>query len=166
MFSRKDEFAPTAPRRDATGPGTGHAATVQLKGSSFAVQAANLAPGGGYDEQRAALAADGMSGSGSKLPHLDTIQASFGRHDVSHVQFHQGQRAQTANARLGSTAYASGGHVVSGGTTDLHTMAHEAAHVVQQTAGVQLKGGFGEAGDVYEQHADAVADRVVQGKSA
>jgi hypothetical protein len=38
--------------------------------------------------------------------------------------------------------------------------------VVQQRAGVQLKGGVGEVGDRYERHADDVADRVVQGKSA
>lgn len=49
---------------------------------------------------------------------------------------------------------------------DLHTVAHEAAHVVQQRGGVQLKGGVGAAGDAYERHADAVADRVVAGESA
>ena len=42
----------------------------------------------------------------------------------------------------------------------------KAAHVVQQRAGVSLKGGVGEVGDRYEQHADAVADLVVQGKPA
>ncbi len=50
--------------------------------------------------------------------------------------------------------------------SSLHTAAHEAAHVVQQRAGVHLKGGLGEAGDAYEQHADAVADAVVRGESA
>ncbi|HZJ68368.1 MAG TPA: hypothetical protein VFD36_32930, partial [Kofleriaceae bacterium] len=48
----------------------------------------------------------------------------------------------------------------------LHTAAHEAAHVVQQRGGVQLAGGVGQAGDAYERHADAVADRVVAGASA
>lgn len=38
--------------------------------------------------------------------------------------------------------------------------------MVQQRGGVQLKGGVGEADDAYERHADAVADAVVQGKSA
>ena len=37
---------------------------------------------------------------------------------------------------------------------------------MQQRAGVQLKGGVGQVGDQYEQHADAVANLVVQGKSA
>jgi hypothetical protein len=38
--------------------------------------------------------------------------------------------------------------------------------VVQQRGGVQLKGGVGEADDAYERNADAVADRVVAGRSA
>src|SRR5262249_50521044 len=49
---------------------------------------------------------------------------------------------------------------------DLFTVAHEAAHVVQQRGGVQLRGGVGEQGDPYEQHANEVAALVVQGKSA
>jgi hypothetical protein len=52
------------------------------------------------------------------------------------------------------------------GTPSLHTAAHEAAHVVQQRGGVQLKGGVGETDDPYERHADAVADRVTKGDSA
>jgi hypothetical protein len=38
--------------------------------------------------------------------------------------------------------------------------------VVQQRGTVQLKGGIGEAGDTYERHADAVADRIVKGVPA
>jgi hypothetical protein len=38
--------------------------------------------------------------------------------------------------------------------------------VVQQAHGVHLEGGVGAAGDAFEQHADAVADRVVAGESA
>ncbi len=38
--------------------------------------------------------------------------------------------------------------------------------MVQQRAGVQLYGGVGQSGDAYERHADAVADLVVQGRSA
>jgi hypothetical protein len=48
----------------------------------------------------------------------------------------------------------------------LHTAAHEAAHVVQQAAGVSLLGGVGRAGDRYERNADEAADRVVAGKLA
>ena len=67
---------------------------------------------------------------------------------------------------MGAQAFATGNHVAFAGTPDLHTAAHEAAHVVQQRGGVHLKGGVGEAGDTYEQHADAVADKVVRGESA
>jgi hypothetical protein len=67
---------------------------------------------------------------------------------------------------MGAEAYATGSSVAFTGAPDLHTAAHEAAHVVQQRGGVQLKGGVGEANDPYERHADAVADQVVQGKSA
>lgn len=59
-----------------------------------------------------------------------------------------------------------GNHVAFGGTPTLHTVAHEAAHVVQQRGGVQRKAAVGEAGDAYEAHADAVADAVVAGRSA
>ena len=52
------------------------------------------------------------------------------------------------------------------GTPDLHTASHEAAHVVQQRAGVDLSNGVGRQGDKYETQANAVADRVVSGKSA
>lgn len=67
---------------------------------------------------------------------------------------------------MGAQAYATGDHVVLGANPDLHTVAHEVAHTVQQRGGVQLKGGVGAAGDAYERHADEVADRVVQGQSA
>jgi hypothetical protein len=82
------------------------------------------------------------------------------------VRAHTGAAAEAANAELGSTAYAKGTDVAFAGAPDLHTAAHEAAHVVQQRAGVHLKGGVGEAGDAYERHADAVADQVVAGRSA
>jgi hypothetical protein len=113
-----------------------------------------------------AAAAQGIATPSSALPHMDAIQRSFGRHDISGVQAHTGSDAAASAGAMGARAYATGDHVVLGRGTDLHTVAHEAAHVVQQRAGVHLKGGVGEAGDPYEQHADAVADLVVQGKSA
>ena len=113
-----------------------------------------------------AIADAGVSSSGGPLPHLDAIQRSFGSHDVSGVTAHQGAAAADASAALGAEAYAKGDQIAFGSTPDLHTAAHEAAHVVQQRAGVHLKGGVGEAGDPYERHADAVADKVVAGESA
>ncbi|MEL6181991.1 MAG: DUF4157 domain-containing protein, partial [Myxococcota bacterium] len=114
-----------------------------------------------------AVARMGLEGSSRSLPHLETIQHSFGRHDVSGIEAHVGGAAHTANAQMGSLAYATGHTVAFKQSPDLHTAAHEAAHVVQQRAGaVQLKGGIGQVGDRYEQHADAVADKVVRGESA
>ncbi|HET9625296.1 MAG TPA: DUF4157 domain-containing protein [Kofleriaceae bacterium] len=113
-----------------------------------------------------AIAAQGTAGAGSALPYADVIQRAFGRHDISGIQAHTGGTAAASARAIGAEAYATGNHVVLGGKRDLHTVAHEAAHVVQQRGGVQLKGGVGEAGDPYEQHADQVADAVVQGHSA
>ncbi|MFT3694855.1 MAG: DUF4157 domain-containing protein [Kofleriaceae bacterium] len=119
------------------------------------------------DEDRAqAMAGQATAGSGAKLPFADKIQAAFGRHDISGIRAHTDQNAQKGASAMGAQAFASGNDVVLNGNQDLHTVAHEAAHVVQQRGGVQLKGGVGEKGDPYEQNADAVADRVVAGKSA
>lgn len=112
-------------------------------------------------------AARGVSGSGGELPHAERIQASFGGAvDVGSIVAHVGGAASEANEQIGANAYARGSHVAFKSGPSLHTAAHEAAHVVQQRAGVQLEGGLGKSGDRYEQQADAIADRVVQGKSA
>ena len=117
-------------------------------------------------EETVSIAAGGVSGPASSLPHGDSIQRSFGHHDVSGIEAHVGGAAGNTAEAIGATAYATGNHVAFQSAPDLHTAAHEAAHVVQQRGGVQLKGGVGESGDVYEQHADAVADKVVRGESA
>ncbi|MDP6943506.1 MAG: DUF4157 domain-containing protein, partial [Myxococcota bacterium] len=178
-------------RTRSGGPTSGGSSRVQLKGRSYRDQAAALSPEGadGFEAQQANLrpdaqpvqlkgdggqgggihdlAAQGTQGSGGALPHLDAIQTAFGTHDVSGVQAHTGSAAQEASKAMGARAYASGNDVAFGsGATDLHTAAHEAAHIVQQRGGVSLDGGVGQAGDAYEQHADAVADLVVQGQSA
>ncbi len=112
------------------------------------------------------IATAGVRGGGQPLPHLDRIQAAFGPHDVTGIRAHIGGQAADAATAIGAQAYATGTDVAFRSSPDLHTAAHEAAHVVQQRAGVHLKGGVGEAGDTYEQHADAVADAVVRGESA
>ncbi len=113
-----------------------------------------------------AIAAAGVAGGGQRLPHGDRIQAAFGAHDVSGIRAHVGGAASEAARGIGAVAYATGSDVAFDGSPDLHTAAHEAAHVVQQQHGVQLKGGVGQTGDAHEQHADAVADAVVRGESA
>lgn len=125
---------------------------------------------GGAQELMAA-AQHGTAQASDALPHLGAIQASFGKHDVTGVKTQTGGAAAQASAALGAQAYAMGDRVAFAQSPDLHTAAHEAAHVVQQQKGVQLKGAaggakLGKAGDKYERHADAVADAVVRGESA
>jgi hypothetical protein len=129
------------------------------------------APGVGQSGEQAsaqvhAAATRGTATPASKLPHADHIQRAFGRHDISRIQAHVGGDAAASAQEMGAQAYATGDHVVLGDGADLHTVAHEAAHVIQQRGGVHLRGGVGEVGDSYEQHADAVADRVVRGESS
>jgi len=112
------------------------------------------------------LAKEGTAGRSEALPFLDVIQKSFGRHDVSGIEAFVGGPAKKASQAMGAQAYATGNKVAFAQSPDLHTAAHEPAHIVQQRGGVSLKGGVGQAGDQYEQHADTVADKVVQGESA
>jgi hypothetical protein len=113
----------------------------------------------------AATAHAGTANASSPLPHLATIQRAFGRHDLSSVRAQIGGEAVTASTALGASAYAMGDRVAFASTPDLHTAAHEAAHVVQQRRGVGFEG-LGSPHDRFEQHADAVADAVVAGHSA
>lgn len=111
------------------------------------------------------VAKSGFTGHPGSYPFQRRIQAAFGRHDISNVRAFNDAAAQRANRKLSSLAYASRDKVAFRGYPDLHTAAHEAAHIIQQRQGVQLKDGAGRKGDSYERHADNVADRVVQGKS-
>ncbi len=74
-----------------------------------------------------AAAAHGTSGAGGALPHLDQIQRSFGRHDVSKVVAHTNERAAAGAEAMGADAFAAGDHVAFRRQPDLHTAAHEAA---------------------------------------
>lgn len=124
-------------------------------------------PGGEARNDRVIRAAArvGTSGASRALPHLAAIQKSFGRHDVSHVSAHTDDAALAGAEAMGARAFAVGEHIAFAGLPDLHTVAHEATHVIQQRAGVHLDGGVGNVGDPYERHADAVAERVVAGES-
>jgi hypothetical protein len=124
------------------------------------------APAGEDAGEVQAVAAEAVSGSGGSLPYLDEIQLGFGHHDVSGVTAHTGAGAAAAARAIGAEAFATGNDVAFAGAPTLFTAAHEAAHVVQQQGGVQLKDGVGEEGDVHEQHADRVAARIVAGQSA
>lgn len=108
----------------------------------------------------------GFSGNAGPLPHLETIQQSFGHHALKEVKAFVGGPARNANEQMGSTAYAANGCAAFKQPPDLRTASHEAAHIVQQRAGVPGREGVGKSGDRYERIADAVAESVVQGHSA
>jgi hypothetical protein len=112
------------------------------------------------------LAASAVDSASAPLPRHQRIQEAFGRFDISHVRTASGGRAADAVEALGADGLTLGDRVALGPSADLRTAAHEAAHVVQQAAGVHLSTGVGQDGDRYERHADAVADRVVRGESA
>jgi hypothetical protein len=113
------------------------------------------------------IADAGFGGRSHRLPYLEQIQASFGRHDIGDVDAHVGGMAAKAGDVLGAHAYTRGEQVAFRESPDIHTAAHEAAHVVQQRqGGVLLSGPVGHADDRFERHADAVADLVVRGASA
>lgn len=130
------------------------------------IQLARDAHTGLDDAEIQEAAAHGVASGGGPLPHLDAIQRSFGPHDVTSISAHVGGAAKEASEAIGAHAYATGNHVAFAESPDLFFAAHEAAHVIQQRAGVQLSSAVGQAGDAYEQHADAVAARVVAGESA
>lgn len=157
------------PQADQTTfPSEGEIPAVQAKGEGTAQRTASERAFG-EDDQTHEVAQHGTSGAGQELPHLDQIAHSFGPEfgDTARgIDAHVGGEAKQASNALGAQAYAMGNSTVFAESPDLHTAAHEAAHVVQQQAGVHLKGGVGEQGDSYEQNADAVADRVVAGKPA
>lgn len=112
------------------------------------------------------IASEGLSGAGAQLPHAEKVQESFGKHDIGHIRAAVGGDAGQAAADIGAKAYATGDKVAfQSGQANLHTSAHEAAHVVQQRSG-KVPDGVGQAGDRFEKHADAVADKVVAGESA
>ena len=111
-------------------------------------------------------ARQGIRTRSTSLPHAAAIQQSFGRHDISGIQYHDGPTAAQSARAMNAAAYSTAGHVVSAGSISMHTAAHEAAHYIQQQSGVQLKDNVGAIGDKYERHADAVANAVLQRKSA
>ncbi|HEU5060910.1 MAG TPA: DUF4157 domain-containing protein [Kofleriaceae bacterium] len=121
-----------------------------------------------FDEKKELeIAARGLSDLGGPLPYIEELQRAFGRHDVTDIRAATGSEADRANERMGSVAYAMGDAVVfRDSSPDLFTVAHEAAHVIQQRGGAVATGTVGQSGDRHEVHADAVAERVVRGESA
>ncbi len=118
------------------------------------------------DFTRVPVSTNVAQSSGHPLPFLESIQKSFGHHDLSLVRALTERRSAAEVGGRGFEAITRGSEVTFARPPSLHTAAHEAAHVVQQRAGVAVGGGTGREGDAYEWHADQVADRVVRGQSS
>lgn len=124
--------------------------------------------GGGSAGTTQRLADAGVRGATSPLPHADRIARSFGPgFDVSNARARVGGAAAEASRAMGAEAFSTRGNFAAfASAPSLRVAAHEAAHIVQQRGGLTLPGGVGRAGDAHERHADAVAARVEQGRSA
>jgi Domain of unknown function (DUF4157) len=118
-------------------------------------------PASEYDQ----IARHGVARADATLPHRELIQQSFGRHDVGSIRVQIGGPAATAADALNARAYATHERIAFATSPDVHTAAHEAAHVIQQRRG-RAPGGLGARDGYSEEHADRVADRVEAGASA
>ena len=110
-------------------------------------------------------------GTGQPLPISlrGDMEQAFG-HDFSDVRVHADSEAGALAATLGAHAFTVGEHIAfAPGRFRPHNsdarrlVAHELTHVVQQRhglAGAILRRGIGEPGDVYEQEAERMADRI------
>jgi len=139
---------------------------VQLLPCLDATSSGPQARPAGQSAHTIATAMAGVRGMPGPLPFLERIQASFGRHDVTHARAHMSPQASRSARAIGAAAYTFGRDVAFDCSPSLFTAAHEAAHVVQQAGGVRPRGGLDHASDPWERHADRVAERVVAGRSA
>ena len=96
------------------------------------------------------------------------MESSFGV-DFSNVRVHTNSQANTLNHELSSRAFATGqdiffkeGEYNSYSSRGRELIAHELAHVVQQTKNTRRKMTLGQPRDIYEQEADEVARNVIQ----
>jgi hypothetical protein len=133
--------------------------------------------GGGVAPSADAAVASAASSSGSALPGdvRAGFESSLGA-DLSDVRVHTGAESQTAAASVGARAYALGQdiHFAEGSydpSSDAgkHLLAHEVAHTVQQSGGVQRRQNkldISSPGDAQEVEADRAADAMVRGQPA
>ena len=160
--SSSGAVGPSIQMRGARGP-VSDAPTAARSG--FAVQAKAASPREQDEESPQAIAARGLKGGGSALPHKKKIEASFGQ-DLSDVRAHTGPAAEEACDELGADAFAMGDDIAFKKAPSVELAAHEAAHTVQQKQGVSLSGGVGQEGDKHEQAADKAGALAASGKSA
>ncbi|MGE3074231.1 MAG: DUF4157 domain-containing protein [Dehalococcoidia bacterium] len=112
-----------------------------------------------------------MRGQGSGVPEgiRRQMEAATGA-DLSSVRVHEGAEADTLNRQLTARAFTTGSDIFlrnDAKTSDSQLMAHELAHVVQQSSGRAALGGngmtAGAANDPLEAEADNLAHAVLSG---
>lgn len=124
--------------------------------------------GGGESEQKSAgdIGEAGFSGAGHEIPHRREMEASFGT-DFSNVRAYTDSSASQASRDLGAHAYTMGDQVAfRSANPDKATVAHELAHVVQNTRGVACKADDEGIETSGEAEAEAVEHAVGAGKNA
>jgi len=104
----------------------------------------------------------GLRDEGTKLPYKDEMEQAFGA-DLSHVKVHVSKEATEA---LNAEAFTVGSDVVfEQPSPPKETVAHEVAHVVQQSEGVATKASEASGLSELEREADAAAKAVVSGRT-
>jgi hypothetical protein len=121
-------------------------------------------------EQESSTVHSVLAESGRALdePLRHEMEARLGA-DFSDVRLHTGSAAQRSAQGIGARAYTSGNHVVIGeGGADMHTLAHELTHVIQQRHGPvdgtpQADGlSISDPSDKFEQEAERNAVRAMR----
>ena len=134
-----------------------------LKRRSYAAGADLLRTGGGPATgpgEEVDLARAGFASPARDLPHRAAMERAFGQ-PLHHVKAHVGPEAAEASAAMGAEAYALGSEVAFGrANPPPETVAHEVAHVVQQTSG--RPGATGGTADL-EREADHAAQSASAG---
>ena len=112
-----------------------------------------------------------LRGQGSGVPESirTQMEAATGT-DLGGVRVHEGREADTLNRQLTAKAFTTGSDIFlrsDASAGDSQLMAHELAHVVQQSSGRTASGGSGmtagAANDPLESEADSLAHAVLSG---
>jgi hypothetical protein len=115
------------------------------------------------------FASTAITSSGAALPVAvrNPLAHTFSV-DLSPIRVHTDAHSQQVVRSLSTRAFAYGNHIFLGPgeqPADLGLMAHEVAHVVQQSRGATLQHFTPGGGDVFEREADAASSAATRGES-
>jgi len=133
-----DHLSPSLDDRPATAPTLGQAALQLVE----------------------AIAGAGLASPTVELPHVAALESAFGPEALQGIQVHRGPEATASLEQLNAGAVAQGDHILLQ-QSDLHTVAHEVAHVVQAR-----QGRAATDSPALEAEANRAADQAVAGGDA